>query len=62
MKEDRNTTKKDTKLTVADKEEHPTGRDNISPQSPLNAENAGRGDITKRYAVSKRIQHVGKTA
>ena len=53
IKEDRTTTKKNTKITIADNAEHQTGQDNIYvPQRPLNAEIVRRGDITKRCAVS----------
>ena len=51
-KEDRNTTKKGTKITDAANVEHQTAQDNIYvPPNPLNAETLKREDITKRCAV-----------
>ena len=53
IKEDRITTKKDTKTTDADNAEHQTGPDNTKvPQNRWTAEIARREDTTRRCVVS----------
>ena len=53
IKEDRATTKKDTKTTVADNAEHRTGLHNTNvAQNLWSAEIARREDTTKRFVAS----------
>ena len=52
-KEDRTTTKKDIKTTLAGNAEHQTGLDNTSAaKNPWSAETARREDVTKQCAAS----------